>query len=131
MLAFRQRFLFWLHLMTEKWFSEGFDCLLQQTWNSVVPLSSHKLHDRVFCSLSSCSFPFLVYVRHLLNHTIVFLAPSLAQRSRQPPSSPNAGVPNLFTISYHLSIPHCQCVPLLPEQLIWSSLSLFREINVH
>ena len=39
--------------------------------------SCHKLHDRVFHSLSSCSFPFLVYVRHFLNHTIVFFgAPS-------------------------------------------------------
>ena len=60
--------------------------LLQQSWNSVVPLSSHKLHDRVFHSLSSFSFPFLVYVRHFLNHANVFLAPPLAQRPKQPPS---------------------------------------------
>jgi len=32
----------------------------------------------------------LVYVRHFLNHTIAFLAPSLTQRPRQPPSSPNS-----------------------------------------
>jgi len=38
------------------------------------------------------------------------------------------GVPNLFTFSYHLGIPYCQPVPLLPEQLIWSSLSLFRRV---
>jgi len=31
--------------------------LLQQTWNSVVSLSSHKLYDRVLRSLSLCSFP--------------------------------------------------------------------------
>ena len=48
--------------------------LLQPIWNSVVPSSSHKLHDRAFHSLSSCSFPFLMYVRHSLNHTIVFLS---------------------------------------------------------
>ena len=43
----------------------------------------------------------------------------------------SAWVPNLFTISYHLVLgtPHCQRVPLLPEQLIWSSLSLFGRIN--
>jgi len=34
----------------------------------------------VFHSLSSCSFPFLVYVRHFLNHTTVLLAPPLALR---------------------------------------------------
>ena len=33
--------------------------LLQQTWNSVLRLSSHKLRERVFHSLSSCSFPFV------------------------------------------------------------------------
>jgi len=38
------------------------------------------------------------------------------------------GFPNLFTISYHLGTPYCQRVPLLPEQLIWSNLSLFRRI---
>jgi len=31
--------------------------------------------------------PFLVYVRHFLNHKIVFLARLLAQRYGQPPSS--------------------------------------------
>ena len=41
-------------------------------------------------------------------------------------SSP--GVPNLFTISYHLGNPYCQPVPLLLEQLFWSFLSLFRRI---
>ena len=61
--------------------------LLQQTWNSAVPLSSHKLRERR--SLSSFSFPFLVYVRHFLNHTIAFLAPSLVQRPRQPPTLPD------------------------------------------
>jgi len=39
-------------------------------------------------------FSFLVYVRHFLNNTIVFLAPPLAQRPRQPPSSPNQGPDN-------------------------------------
>ena len=39
-----------------------------------------------------------------------------------------AGVPNLLTISYHLGTPYCQRVPLLPEQLIWANLSLFRRI---
>jgi len=38
------------------------------------------------------------------------------------------GVPNLFTISYHLGTVYCQHIPLLPEQLIWSNLSLFRRI---
>ena len=63
--------------------------LLQQTWNRVAPLSSHKLHDLVLHSLSSCSFHFLVYVRHFLNHIIVFLAPPFAQILRQPSSSLN------------------------------------------
>ena len=52
--------------------------LLQQTWNSVVPSSSHKMLERVFHLCSSCSFPFLVHVRHFLNRTIEFLAPPLA-----------------------------------------------------
>jgi len=39
-----------------------------------------------------------------------------------------AGIPNLFTISYHLGTPYCQRVPLLPEQLIGSNLCLFRRI---
>jgi len=63
--------------------------LLQQSCNSAVPLSSHKLYNCVFHSLSPCSFPFSVYVPHFLNHTIVFLAPPLTRRPRQPPSSPN------------------------------------------
>ena len=36
------------------------------------------------------------------------------------------GVLNLFATLYHLGSPYCQCVPLLPEQLILSNLSLFR-----
>jgi len=36
------------------------------------------------------------------------------------------GVLNLFTTSYHLRTPYCQCVPLHPEQLIWSNLCSFR-----
>ena len=55
-------------------------------------VSSHKLREYVFHSLSSCSFPFLVYVRHFLNHIIVFLAPPLPQLPRQTPSSPNGSV---------------------------------------
>jgi len=43
----------------------------------------------MFHSLSSCSFLFLVYVRHFLSHTINFLASPLAQSPRQPTSSPN------------------------------------------
>jgi len=39
-----------------------------------------------------------------------------------------AEVPNLFTIWYYLGTPCCQCVPLLPDQLILSKLSLFRRI---
>jgi len=37
-----------------------------------------------------------------------------------------AEVPNLFMSSYHLGNLYCQRVPLLPEQLFWSNLSLFR-----
>jgi len=50
--------------------------LLQQTCNSVVPLSSHKLRERVFDSLSSCSFP-LFGVRWSLPepHNCIFGAP--------------------------------------------------------
>ena len=33
--------------------------------------------------------PFFVYVRHFLNHTIVFLALPLAQHPRQPPGAHN------------------------------------------
>jgi len=39
-----------------------------------------------------------------------------------------SGIPNLFTISYHLDTSYCQRVPLLPEKLNWSNLSLFRRI---
>jgi len=34
------------------------------------------------------------------------------------------GVPNLFAISYHLETLYCQLIPLTPEKLIWSNLSL-------
>jgi len=39
------------------------------------------------------------------------------------------GFRNLFRISYHLGSPFFQCVPLLPEQLIWSCL--IQKNNLH
>ena len=54
-----------------------------------MPLSSHKLHDRVFHSLSSRSFTLFGVRSSLSEPHICILAPRLAQRPRQPPSSPN------------------------------------------
>ena len=68
--------------------------LLQQTWNRVVPLSSHKLHDRVFHSLSSRPFPFswCTFVTSWttqLYFCIYTFGDPFVQRPRQPPSLPN------------------------------------------
>jgi len=52
----------------------------------------HHVHEGGF-SFHIHQVLFLVYVRHFLNHVVIFfgsfLAPPLAQRPRQPPSSPN------------------------------------------
>jgi len=58
--------------------------LLQQACNRVNCMIVRFIHFYLVHSLS------LVYVRHFLNHTIIFLAPPLAQRPRQPPSLPNS-----------------------------------------
>jgi len=48
----------------------------------------------------------------ILNISLIYCRPVPQGRGSQP-----------FTISYHLSNPYCQRVPLLPKQLIWSNLS--------
>ena len=47
-------------------------CPVWPTVNPSLPLSSQKLHDRVFHSLSSCSFPFFGVRSSLSEHKIVF-----------------------------------------------------------
>jgi len=50
----------------------------------------------------------------------------IGENEKVKTDSTTPGLPNLFTISYHLGTPYCQRVPLLPEKLILSNFSLFR-----
>jgi len=54
-----------------------------------------------FIHLHHIHYLFLVYARHSLNHVVIFLsfsAPPLAQRSRQPSSSPNVSDGPAYTL---------------------------------
>jgi len=67
-------------------------------------------------------------VKHKTRSSVFDLDTDQAQLLSRPIWPCKTGVPNLFTISYHLGSLYCQLLPLLPEQLILWNLSWFRSV---
>jgi len=87
----KQRSLFDISSRCTLWKKGRLFCT-RNVWNGEVPVSSRKLREREFYSLSSCSFTFtwFLFVTSWTQFYVwFFLAPRLAQRPRQPPSSLN------------------------------------------
>jgi len=55
---------------------------------------------------------YLQYIKSGTPHTFLQIVLLFEKYGLKP-----QGIPNLFTMSYHLGTPYFHCVPFLPEQL--------------